>query len=175
MKLENLTKENFFNRMQQQYPEAMEIFCNWIDEYKKAVNWNSLFNSNSDFQDSNGKNAPALKYYDLPLAMQYGIWLQFINEYALQNKIGICSVGRGFTFQNVCIAIETNLRSINAQQQPAKQPADEKHMEWWKALTDTERVTIAKQYHEIYQFQLIKDLTESEIKHIYNRRPDYNY
>ena len=77
-KLENLTKENFWNDLQAKYPKGMKVFCDWIDEYKKANDWNMLFNSDSEYQNAAGKNAPAPKYHDLPLSMQMGIWIEFV-------------------------------------------------------------------------------------------------
>ncbi|MEQ8685467.1 MAG: hypothetical protein RIE86_09245 [Imperialibacter sp.] len=79
--MENLTKENFFDGMMIKYPDAMKIFCDWIDEYKKRVNWKRLFNSDSNWQDEKGKNAPAPKFHDLPIAMQYGVWLHFLSDH----------------------------------------------------------------------------------------------
>ena len=81
--MENLNKENFWNEMHEKYPNSMDAFCKWIDNYKKIVNWNVLFNSDSEWQDANGRNAPAPKFHDLPLAMQVGIWNQFMQEYHL--------------------------------------------------------------------------------------------
>jgi hypothetical protein len=40
---QTLTKENFFNGMIEKYPKAMNHFCEWIDNYKKAVDWDGLF------------------------------------------------------------------------------------------------------------------------------------
>lgn len=76
----SLTKENFWNKMMEDFPKATKSFCKWIDEYKKNVGWNGLFNSNSDYQDANGKNAKAPKFHDLPYAMQHGIWIFFCQD-----------------------------------------------------------------------------------------------
>ena len=76
----NLTKENFWNKMMDENPHIMKIFCNWIDEYKKQVGWNDLFNSNSEYQNAKGKNAKAPKFHDLPLEMQLGIIERFKQE-----------------------------------------------------------------------------------------------
>lgn len=66
--MENLTKENFFNEMYIKYPISMQRFCNWIDKYKKEVNWNELFGEK-------------VKFHHLPISMQRGIW----DEYYRQN------------------------------------------------------------------------------------------
>lgn len=70
--METLTKENFWNDLKEKYPEEMKRFCEWIDEYKKRVDWERLFASTI--------NAQAPKYHDLPIAMQFGIFLQFAKE-----------------------------------------------------------------------------------------------
>lgn len=67
MKIEStLTKENFFNEVKEQYPNAMKHFLDWIDEYKKAVDWESLFGS--------------IKFHSIPYAMQYGIWIEYCRQ-----------------------------------------------------------------------------------------------
>lgn len=87
-----LTKENFWNGMMGQYPLATKMFCDWIDEYKKAVNWDFLFNGGvekahySEIQchwSSAGKTASP-KFHDLPYDMQVGIWIRFA-EYSLNH------------------------------------------------------------------------------------------
>lgn len=78
--MDSLTKENFWNDLMAKYPEEMKEFCGWIDDYKIRVNWLPLFNVDSDYQNYLGKNAPAPKYHDLPIAMQIGIFMQFASE-----------------------------------------------------------------------------------------------
>lgn len=80
--IENLTKENFWNEMQEKYPKAMKKFCDWIDNYKKENNWEVLFNghkfthySGVDKEIENYTKTP--KYHELPLSMQMGIFCQF--------------------------------------------------------------------------------------------------
>lgn len=85
--MDKLTKENFWNELHQKYTGEMEQFCEWIDEYKKQVDWNILFNSQSDYQNADGKNAKAPKYHELPVAMQIGIFLQYVAE--SDNRFGI--------------------------------------------------------------------------------------
>lgn len=83
----NLTKENFWNELYAQYPEAVQQFCDWIDQYKTENNWVQLFNSGAVMaKSSHGVFEPshyttsAPKFHDLPLAMQTGIWIQFVQE-----------------------------------------------------------------------------------------------
>lgn len=62
-----LTKANFFDEMNFKFPKAMKIFCNWIDDYKKSVNWNDVFGEH-------------LKFHDLPFDLQCGVWYRFMIE-----------------------------------------------------------------------------------------------
>jgi len=82
MELEqSLTKENFWNEMMDKYPHATKMFCDWIDEYKKAVGWDALFGAYET--KPNGKvvySRIAPKFHDLPNAMQLGIWIVFVTN-----------------------------------------------------------------------------------------------
>jgi hypothetical protein len=62
--MENLSKENFWNELSEKYPQAVELFNNWIDKYQKEVGWGDLF--------PNG-----VKFHDLPFEMQNGILARF--------------------------------------------------------------------------------------------------
>lgn len=70
--MQNLNKENFWNDLLEKYPEAVELFCKWIDRYKAEVGWDELFNqtglSNEDKQ---------VKFHDIPFEMQNGILARF--------------------------------------------------------------------------------------------------
>jgi hypothetical protein len=68
-----LTKENCFNEMMNQFPNAMTLFCNWIDEYKKQIHWDALFGNIFPTEQK-------IKFHNLPYEMQVGIWIRFANE-----------------------------------------------------------------------------------------------
>jgi hypothetical protein len=78
---ESLTPD-YFNVLKVQYPLGMKVFLEWIDEYKKTVNWSGMFNSGIDVQPglSNSKKTIAPKYHDLPGAMQLGIFIEFMKQ-----------------------------------------------------------------------------------------------
>lgn len=69
-----LTKENFFNEMMEQYPKATKEFCDWIDDYKASVNWNSLFKANENTMQL---HSSTYKFHEIPYDMQVGIWIAF--------------------------------------------------------------------------------------------------
>lgn len=92
--IENLTKENFWNEMQEKYPKAMKKFCDWIDKYKSKHGWGRLFNAGYDSgytldRDSKMTTTQAPKYHELPIAFQYGMFIEFIGElYHSQGIVG---------------------------------------------------------------------------------------
>lgn len=72
-----LTKENFWNELMEHYPSEMDRFCKWIDEYKKRVEWEYLISSDPHIPAGPLNDRKALKYHQIPIAMQIGIFIQF--------------------------------------------------------------------------------------------------
>jgi hypothetical protein len=64
---DNLNKENFFNPIKEKCPLAMEVFCSWIDEYKKQIKWHQYFYT-------------FLKFHSLPFEMQMGIMFEYFRQ-----------------------------------------------------------------------------------------------
>jgi hypothetical protein len=108
-----LTKENFFNEMSTKYPLAMRKFCQWIDDYKKAVNWDSLF-ANHMQGYHNGRPSPNIKFHHLPYAMQNGIWLEFcaqtLHTFFEQPEHSSCTVDLEEDIKGVFESIEPLLK-----------------------------------------------------------------
>lgn len=82
--METLTKENFWDEIEQKYPKAMRHFKEWIDNYKAEHEWKGLFNANYNKEPwSNYIGGPevteAPKYHELPIAMQFGIFYQYMS------------------------------------------------------------------------------------------------
>lgn len=88
MNKEILSKENFWDEMEQKYPKAIKYFKEWVDWYKAHNDWNMLFNYKGEFfdwvdPDNHSKGgtrriAVAPKCHELPIAMQFGIFIEFI-------------------------------------------------------------------------------------------------
>lgn len=78
--MENLNKENFWNELYEKYPLGMKIFCDWIDEYKLKNNWDMLFFNNRKASPQSKCRSQSIKFHDIPLAMQIGIWIEFASE-----------------------------------------------------------------------------------------------
>ena len=76
METKNLSKDNFWNELYEKcHGGPVQVFCEWIDEYKKKMDWNSLFpitERKNHWMD--------IKFHHLPLAMQVGIIMQFYHE-----------------------------------------------------------------------------------------------
>lgn len=91
---QTLTKENFWNEIYSKYPNATKLFCDWIDEYKKAVNWQVLFNPHFKVVEETTQIHSTPKFHDLPHAIQQGIWIEFandiLNEYFEQPEYQYC-------------------------------------------------------------------------------------
>jgi hypothetical protein len=95
--METLTKENFWDEIEQKYPKAMAHFKLWIDKYKSEHDWGFLFNESIGFtdryRDDNGywteskKWTKAPKYHDLPVAMQFGIFLEFVANFGKKEAL----------------------------------------------------------------------------------------
>lgn len=65
--MDTLTKEDFWDPLEAKYPELVGEFKKWIDEYKQRVGWEHIFFS-------------FVKYHDLPVAVQIGIFFQYMAE-----------------------------------------------------------------------------------------------
>lgn len=97
MKIQALTKENFWNDIEARYPKTMERFNEWIDTYKEENDWDKLFNGNVylgskeltikattgsiDSKHWFSEETASPKYHELPIAMQVGIFFQFTSEF----------------------------------------------------------------------------------------------
>lgn len=76
--MERLTRENFWQEMRQRYPEGVKKFHEWLEEDKKKDNWNELFAS-KNFGDGVVRLP---NYEELPLAIQYAIFYEFVAVFA---------------------------------------------------------------------------------------------
>lgn len=89
---DTLTKENFWDEMEQKYPKAMEHFKEWLSTYKLEHDWDVLFKAGlcpHKLEDREpyfkGDNKyPAPKYHELPIAMQFGIFLEWLQQFPKQ-------------------------------------------------------------------------------------------
>ena len=94
--MNNLSKENYFDAVKEKYPDAFADFSKWIDEYKKLVDWERLFNYGSPHYAKMGWHNP--KFHELPMEMQFGILARYkmerststdmsayLNQYAAQD------------------------------------------------------------------------------------------
>lgn len=95
--MDKLTKQNFWNKLHEKHPAEMKKFCDWIDQYKNRVRWDDLFNEY--FGD--GVSHPSPKYHDLPIAMQIGIFLQYVSEADSFGGIDFGEINNVFDFRTI--------------------------------------------------------------------------
>ena len=70
-----MTKENFWNEIEQRWPGELEMFSQWLDEYKKKIHWDDLFH-----REKREHYWTDLKFHHLPDAIQIGIFYQYTIE-----------------------------------------------------------------------------------------------
>jgi hypothetical protein len=104
--MDNLNKENFWDALHDQYPEAVEHFCKWIDDYKREVGWDILFGG----ENVAPKNIP--KFHDIPFDMQNGILARY--ELELFNN----GHGRGKEiYQDIKLKFKDQIKNLFADLQ----------------------------------------------------------
>jgi CTP-dependent riboflavin kinase len=102
--METLTKEEFWDEMSQNYPKAMKHFNEWIDRYKEENNWKDIFNEDAEVGKDDymaGTLFEAPKYHDLPIAMQFGIFLEYLSD-----------LGKGKYFPTSVVYIDNFRRTV---------------------------------------------------------------
>lgn len=67
----------FWDELHKTYEIDVEYFYNWIDKYKKTIGWNALYRPLTS-GGARGFSYP--KFHDMPTAIQFGIFLQFVSE-----------------------------------------------------------------------------------------------
>jgi hypothetical protein len=73
----SLSKEGFWDALILDYPKQVKRFYDWIDHYEQRNDWDFLFLNNRMSRPFPEK---LIKYHDLPVAMQIGIFLQYAAE-----------------------------------------------------------------------------------------------
>lgn len=74
-----LTSEYFWKEVLIKYPNATKRFMEWVQEYKKAVNWDGLFGKHETRHYGRLVcSGIAPEFSQLPHAMQQGIWLEYL-------------------------------------------------------------------------------------------------
>lgn len=83
------------------YPESYKLFSDWLHAYKKYHAWPVLFNGR--------KSRPAPKYPDLPVAMQIGIFTQFVFDLAVDKLELTSPFNPYYIVDSVLAAIEESI------------------------------------------------------------------
>jgi hypothetical protein len=90
--------KRFWDDLEAKYPAGMEHYYKWLHAYKESVGWTKLFRF--------GKGE-SFSYFDLPIAMQLGIFMQYASE---QNRsIDLGTVNNLKQFYQLSAKIENYL------------------------------------------------------------------
>lgn len=118
---EGLTLENFWNKAMEKYPLSTKAFCEWIDTYKEKVDWKWLFNENGNYWDIHEEPPEPTKYHDLPIAMQFGIYMEFFKLYPILHFTGdmIINVENG-TYYLILSHLEHLNKHLEKETYPCK-------------------------------------------------------
>lgn len=65
--------KDFWDALFESYPRAVKEFYDFIDEYKVLNNWNEYFRER-------------IKFHDIPIELQLGVWILFLNEQGCGNS-----------------------------------------------------------------------------------------
>lgn len=90
--MKNPPLDNFWYGIKEKYPEYFNDFSEWFKVYKEKVGWKKIFNEIVAFRMYASVVTKAPKFYKLPIAMQIGIFLQYVSEKksSIDFKIHIC-------------------------------------------------------------------------------------
>lgn len=75
-----MTKDAFWQPIENRAPKTFKQFKDWIDGYKKRVGWDKMFHAGIQLSRSDDDITKAPKVHDLPDALQIGIFFQFLTE-----------------------------------------------------------------------------------------------
>ena len=134
--METLTKENFWNEMEQKYPKAMAHFKQWIDKYKSEHDWDRMFCDGVEIKwagvvdgelRSGYRVTRAPKYHELPIAMQFGIFTEYLyqvlNEFELNGNVSVMELtGKRNFVESIKFGLPKTLGYINWLIEKRSQP-----------------------------------------------------
>lgn len=67
----------FWSDIKEKFVGEMQEFNEWIEKYKSLTGWEHIFNPNYAME---GMSWRRITFYDLPDAMQVGIFMQYVSE-----------------------------------------------------------------------------------------------
>lgn len=75
--MDNILNTQFWSDIKEKFVGEFEEFNEWLNEYSKKTNWERIFNPNYTME---GMMWRGITFYDLPDAMQIGIFMQYVSE-----------------------------------------------------------------------------------------------
>ncbi len=94
MQPKKLTYHEFWEPLENAYPEACKVLYEWLENYREQVNWKKMFSVTmwsikhnramgaEDYETHNRHEIATHLYdfHDLPIAMQIGIFIEFVDN-----------------------------------------------------------------------------------------------
>jgi hypothetical protein len=75
--MENKLDDKFWREIKEKFVGEFEEFTEWIEKYKEKNHWKHFFNPNFMME---GMMWRGVNFFDLPDAMQIGIFIQYVAE-----------------------------------------------------------------------------------------------
>lgn len=122
--MDNLNKENFFDAAGRSFPLAMDSLLQFVDRYKLANTWDKLFNGGFFVQYTGPQKqfevyTKAPKFHDIPLAMQVGIIIEWIEQLRENGYIGVPPahylIHSGLSFNAISVGLRIILSNLQLQ------------------------------------------------------------
>lgn len=89
-----MSKTEFWDVLEQQYPEQMADFRSWVKEYARREEFESVFGCGNC-----GRYGPHIEFPDLPNAMQLGIFIQYTVEHGGRQFIDMSLIEDGLSME----------------------------------------------------------------------------
>lgn len=96
---QRLTGANFWDEIRTQYPEAFTDFLNWYNQYKKQIDWDSLFRATPQPDG----HFTERKLHELPAGLQMGIIMYYFLQYDSASA----------TLGDMIRVLKTNFKELN--------------------------------------------------------------
>jgi hypothetical protein len=76
----NFSQQDLWKDIEKKYPEVLEKFRTWIDQYKVEIGWDLIFKNNSGTGQS-------VKFHEIPLDLAVGVIERFLKETQVGKKV----------------------------------------------------------------------------------------
>jgi hypothetical protein len=95
---DNKLNSEFWSEIKEKFVGEIQEFNQWIEKYKTRMGWEHIFNPNYTME---GMSWRRITFYDLPDAMQIGIFIQYVSESGSRYGIELPSIERQKDFEKI--------------------------------------------------------------------------